>query len=355
MSKKNDKLFISLTKRYIVLVVIILINIFIMYFMNTAGIRQHRIEKKISIALGIIIGVIAIVLFTMWTSREIKRPLQKIDKALKTIMEGNYDNKLELDGSEEFVKVSETINFLIDKLKVSRDENKRLQESKNKMLLDLSHDIKTPITTIRGFSEALYEGMVTEENQKQRYYKTIYNKSERLGDLVNDLLELVKMDDSQYKLNLEKIDICELIRQIIVSYYDEILEREFDLEINIPEQSLFIKADSKLFKRVIVNLIENALKYNPNGTRLRIEVRDIGKFVVIEVADNGIGISKELRKKIFDAFVRGDESRSTDGGLGLGLSIAQKIVENHGGEISLMSGRRDEKTMFYIKMWKNIN
>ena len=222
------------------------------------------------------------------------------------------------------------------------------------MLLDLSHDIRTPITSIKGFSQALYEGMIDDENKKMRYYKTIYTKSERVAELVNDLFEFVRMDKIQYTIKLENIDICEYIRQIVLSYYDEIQNKGFELIINIPEEPIMLKVDIKLFKRVIVNLIENSLKYNSEGTKLRIEVRDANKFVVIEIADNGIGIEESIRDKIFDAFVRADKSRKSTGGSGLGLSIAKKIVENHGGEIKLLNPRGEENTVFYIRMYKDI-
>ena len=222
------------------------------------------------------------------------------------------------------------------------------------MLLDLSHDIKTPITSIKGFSQALYEGMVNDENKKIRYYKAIYTKSERVSELVDDLFEFVRLDKVKYTIKLENIDICEYIRQIVLSYYDEIENKGFELLINIPDEPIMLKIDTKLFKRVIVNLIENSLKYNIKGTKLRIEVRDFSKFVAIEIADNGIGIEESIADNVFEAFVRADKSRKSTGGSGLGLSIAKKIVESHGGQISLLRSTKDEKTIFCIKMYKDI-
>ena len=189
------------------------------------------------------------------------------------------------------------------------EENKKLEESKTRMLIDLSHDIKTPITTIRGFSAALYENLIEEEEQRKRYYKTIYNKSEKVGELVDDLFEFVELESVQYKLKLEVVDICEFLRQLIAEYFDEISEREFDLVVNIPEIVIELKIDKRLFKRVISNLIDNSLKYNPPGTRLKIELRELGRSIVIEVSDNGVGIPDDIKDTLFDPFVRGDSSR----------------------------------------------
>jgi len=305
------------------------------------------------IIVGTLVAILSIAFYSFWTAKKIQKPLEKIDKALGEIIKGDYNKKMDLEGNMEFVAVSDTVNFLIDKLKSSEEENKRLEDSKSKMLLDLSHDIKTPITTIRGFAAALHGGLVKDDGQRDRYYKTIYNKSERVGELVDDLFEFVKLDQGDYKLKFEKVDIGEFLRRILVDFIDEIEEKEFKLTINIPENPVECSVDNRLFKRVIVNLIENAIKYNPVGTSLRIELRQTIESIIIVIADNGVGIPENLQEKIFDAFTRGDESRKSDGGSGLGLAIAQKIVKSHGGEINLLSNTTEGKTIFHIRIGKN--
>lgn len=307
-------------------------------------------DYLIVIISGAFLGIVGIIIYSLWTAKKIQRPLRAIDNALVQVSNGNYDYKIDIDDDEEFVVVCNTINYLTEKLRISEEENKRLTESKNRMLMDLSHDIKTPITTIKGFSQALYGGLIVEEDKKERYYKTIYNKSERVSELVDDLFEFVKFENNNYKVNFEEIDLAEYLRQIIVLFVDELEEKSFNLDINIPEDQVMFKTDTKLFKRLINNLVENAIKYNDKGTTLRVDLRDIGKYIVIEVADNGVGIDEKVRDKIFDAFVRGDESRKSDGGSGLGLSISKKIVQNLGGEITLLPPSSKEKTIFYIKL-----
>lgn len=308
--------------------------------------------KVVSIAC--IISLISIIAYSIWIAKKIKKPLKMIDEALEKVIEGDYEEKLVIEGEREFVSISNTINFLIDKLKNSREENIRLEQSKTRMLIDLSHDIKTPITTIRGFSAALYEGLVEDEDKKEKYYKTIHNKAERVGELVDDLFEFVKMESTQYILKIETVDMCEFLRQVVVAYFDEIEDRKFKLIVKIPEEIIEFKIDSRLFRRVIANLIENSLKYNPEETNLRIELKNYKRYIMIYVADNGVGIPSNIRSKVFDAFIRGDSSRSSDGGSGLGLAIANKIVINHGGEISLEPSKEEEKTIFAIRMYKDI-
>jgi len=306
------------------------------------------------VSITFIISLASIIAYSIWIARKIKKPLKMIDEALEKVIEGDYEEKLVLEGEREFVSISNTINFLIDKLKNSREENIRLEQSKTRMLIDLSHDIKTPITTIRGFSAALYEGLVEDDDKKEKYYKTIHNKAERVGELVDDLFEFVKMESTQYILKIETVDICEFLRQLIVAHFDEIEDRKFNLVVKIPEEVIELKIDSRLFRRAVANLIENSLKYNPDETTLRIELKNYKRYIMIYVADNGVGIPSSIRSKVFDAFIRGDSSRSSDGGSGLGLAIANKVINNHGGEIFLEPVKEEEKTIFAIRMYKDI-
>ena len=154
------------------------------------------------------------------TTRNIKIPLKKIDEALGDIVEGNYSTKIDLQGANEFIVIGQTINYLTYKLERSVEENKKLEESKNKMILDLSHDIKTPITTIKAFSNALYEGMITDEEKKMRYYNTIAKKSEMVEELVNELFDYAKLDNG-VNIKKEKVNLCEFMREIILKYIYE--------------------------------------------------------------------------------------------------------------------------------------
>ncbi|MGL5149473.1 MAG: ATP-binding protein [Clostridium sp.] len=296
--------------------------------------------------------VINVTIYTIYTSKKLKRPLNKIDTALTNVIEGDLESKVEFDGEKEFEVIRDTINYLTYKLKKSQEENKRLQESKNRMLLDLSHDIKTPMTTIRGFSSALYDGLIEDEDKKNSYYKTIHKKSERVSELIDDLFEFVKMDAVQNTLKVESVDVCEMVRQIVLEFYDELEEKGFEIEIDIPENKIFVELDYKLIKRSLTNLLENAIKYNEEETKIGVYLVENSTNIIIDICDNGVGIPESIKTNLFDAFVRGDESRQSDGGSGLGLSIAKKVVENHGGEIKLISDSGKYRTIFRIILYK---
>lgn len=291
--------------------------------------------KVFLVAIGL--ALFCVILYSTWTARKISRPLKKIDNTLLDIINGNYNETLNLKGEEEFEVVKETLNFLITKLKKSEEENKRLEESKNKLMLDLAHDIKTPMTTIKSYSMALYEDMIDDENKRKEYYKTLYKKSERVSELIEELFELVKLDNPKSKINLSKVDITEELRITVLEFYEEIEKEGLELIIDIPEGPIFLDLDMKLIRRGISNILENSLKYNKDATYIKVELFKRANYVEIIIGDNGVGIPEEIKETAFDEFVRGDKSRGTNGGTGLGLAIAKKGIEKHNGEIKLLN------------------
>ncbi len=229
--------------------------------------------------------------------------------------------------------------IVIDQVKKIEDEDqakqKEYEKKRNLMLSDIAHDLRTPITTVSGYAKALSDGMVAEE-RKEEYLAAIQNKSKRMNDLITLLFDYVRLDSEGFKLTKEKTDICELVREAAAFQYQDIEDAGMELDVDIPEEIINITADKLQLSRVITNLITNAIKHNSAGTRIGLAlVRDGEKLRVI-VADTGKPIDKEHAEHIFEPFVMGDESRSTKGGSGLGLSIVKKVVEMHGFSIRLV-------------------
>ncbi|GKX67657.1 sensor histidine kinase [Inconstantimicrobium mannanitabidum] len=301
----------------------------------------------------LLLSITNIVLFSIWTSKKINKPLMELTKGITTMTDGNYDTKLEFKAEKEFAAIRDSFNYMTEKLKTTEEEKERIQQSRNRILIDLSHDIRTPISTIQCFSKALDEGLIEDQDKKQRYYHTIYTKCGRVSELINDLFEFVKLESTDYKPLLVESDFCEFIREIITEFYDEMEEKKYKLEICIPEREIVIAFDENIMNRAISNLLCNALKYNTEGTKLRIEIKELSSTVLLEIGDNGSGIPKHIQDIIFDPFVRGDEARKSDGGTGLGLAIAKKIVEKHNGKLELYTNNNGEKTTFTITLNKH--
>ena len=215
-------------------------------------------------------------------------------------------------------------------------KQKEYEKSRNLMLSDIAHDLRTPITTVSGYAKALEDGMVSED-KKPEYLAAIQRKSARLTDLINLLFDYVRLDSEGFTLTKEDFDICELCRETAAFMYQDIEDAGMELEVDIPEKLAKVNGDKLQVSRVITNLLTNAIRHNKTGT-------SIGLFLVIEddetirimVADNGDKIDEDYAKTIFEPFVVGDESRSTKGGTGLGLSIVKKVLDMHEWKIRLV-------------------
>jgi signal transduction histidine kinase len=298
--------------------------------------------------LFILLFILNIYLFSMWTSRKIGKPLNKVTEGIQLMSQGNDDVRLNFIAEKEFIIIRDAFNLMTEKLKESEEEKLKIEQRKNMMLVDLSHDIKTPITTIQNYSRALSEGLIQGEEKQLRYYSTIYQKSVRVNELVDDLFEFVKLESLDYKLITKNLDFIEFLRRIISEYYDEIEEKGIQLEIILPEHEIFIDFDEKLIARAISNIIINGIKHNPKGTRIRIELKEYNDEMVLEIGDNGLGIPVHIKDNIFEIFVSGDSSRRSSSGTGLGLSISKNIFEKHNWNLILLEPEGQEKTVFLI-------
>ncbi len=310
-------------------------------------IEKHILPNiKVFVALLLILLILNIFLFSRRISKKIGEPLNSITEGINTMSKGNYDVKLHFEAEEEFILIRDAFNTMIDEINRSEREKANIEQQKNIMLADLSHDIKTPITTILNYSKALNDGLIEDEDQKHRYLNTIYNKTLRVNEMVDDLFQLTKLESVDYELNLNREDFVELLRRIISEHYNEAMEKDISMDIVLPEYEIFLDFDQVLISRAISNIIVNGIKHNPRGTKLRIELKDYKDKIILEIGDNGKGIPDSIRGNVFEVFVTGDESRRSTKGTGLGLAISKKIFEKHGWKLELSNPRKDEKTIF---------
>lgn len=232
------------------------------------------------------------------------------------------------------------------------EEDMRLQyeRSRNLMLSDIAHDLRTPITTIAGYSKALNDGLITSDEKRKEYLDAIENKAERMSDLITLLFEYVRLDSDNFSLKKTKVDIAELLRENAALLYADVEEKGMEFEIDIPEESYETELDKLQFSRVITNLINNALKHNEAGTVITLKMEKTANEMQISVSDNGNMISPMIADHIFEPFVVADASRESKNGSGLGLSIAKKIVEMHGWTIELKQYYEEHEKSFVIKI-----
>ncbi len=223
--------------------------------------------------------------------------------------------------------VTKKVNELLER---DKEQRRQFDRKRNLLLSDIAHDIKTPITTICGYSRALADGVVTEEKQ-QAYLDAIYAKSMRMSDLITLLFEYVKLDSEGYALQKEKGDFAELVRENTALLYADFEEKQMQVDIQLPEEPVPYEMDKLQMGRAVTNLLTNAIRYGKQGGKVLIQLED----GVLTVADDGMEIEPEFAEHIFEPFSRADKARSTKGGSGLGLSISAKVVQMHGGSLEL--------------------
>ena len=229
-------------------------------------------------------------------------------------------------------KVTERLNLIDRERELMRQEEER---KRYLMISDIVHDLKTPMTTVSGYAKALSDGMVPEKDRDE-YLKAISLKTERMNEIILLLLDYVKLDSEGFSITPSQIDLSEFLRTIAAEKYTDIEAAGDELDIDIPEEEIPVKADARQFSRVINNLIANAVKHNPKGTSIGVFLKDDEYDLRILIADSGKLIDNDFADKIFDPFVTGDKSRSSSGGTGLGLSVSKKICKLHKFDIKLV-------------------
>ncbi|WP_068501842.1 sensor histidine kinase [Paenibacillus kribbensis] len=314
---------------------------------------QLAIQPPNPIPFYVLLFIASIILlvfgYSYWIARRIQKPLDSILQGLNEMIAGNYSKRLSISAEKEFMLIEERFNYMADVIETTTFEKRIAQESKQRLMMDLSHDLKTPITSIHGYAQALVEGRGEDRDRQKKYLTYIYKKSIQVAQLIQNMLELFKVDMPDFKPEVERREIGEFLRERLADVYGEVEQKDFLLNVSIPPHDVFAQYDPELLSRVIQNLISNALSYNPKGTHLRVELFDHEQDVSIEIADTGKGIPKELWTTIFDPFVRGDQARTHTGGTGLGLAIALKNTEKMGGTLTLRS-EGSESSIFTIHL-----
>lgn len=311
---------------------------------------QKQYEASLRILLLFLpLALAAAAGFIWWLNRKIRRPLDHLNGAIIAQAEGRPGEAGSCGGPQEIRRIGESFDRLSGQLAESEAERRRLDEARQKLIADISHDLKTPITVIAGYADAICDGKVPPE-EREHYLRAIQSKADSLAGLINAFHEYSRAEHPAFSLSRRRTELCEFCREYLAEKYDEIGLAGFTLQISIPEQPVFVQLDGFQFRRALDNLLSNSLRYNRLGTILFFDLAAQEKTAVLRVADNGIGIPAARRDTIFEPFVVGDDSRS-GGGSGLGLAITRRIVEAHGGTIVLASPPSEGRsTEFILKL-----
>ena len=293
------------------------------------------------------IGVFS-VSFLLLQSRSM-RYISRISSAMREIAEGDLNITLDVEGDDEFADMAENLNNMVEELRRLMDKERESERTKNELITNVAHDLRTPLTSIIGYLELLSGPVKLNEEMQKKYLDITYKKSKRLQKLIEDLFGFTKLNYGKISMKVSKVDIVKLLSQMLEEFYPNFMEKNLAYELQSNVTAKVITADGNLLARLFDNLINNAIKYGSEGKKIIVKVDATDTVVTVSVTNFGYVIPKEELPLLFEKLYRVEQSRSVNtGGTGLGLAIAKNIVDMHGGTIGVTSDLNG--TVFTVKL-----
>lgn len=298
------------------------------------------------------IGIFSVTFLLL--QRKSIRYIGKIASAIQNISEGDLTTQVEVVGDDEFAVMASNLNRMGADIRELMDKERESERTKNELITNVAHDLRTPLTSIIGYLELLSKGVPLGTETQQKYIDIAYTKAKRLEKLIEDLFGFTKMNYGKISMSVGKVDIVKLLGQLLEEFYPSFAEKDLTYELTSNVPALVITADGNLLARLFDNLINNAIKYGAEGKKVMVRVHGEEEIVTVSVINYGYVIPAEELPLIFNKFYRVEQSRSTTtGGTGLGLAIAKNIVDMHGGTISVASDLNG--TVFTVKLKVNFD
>ena len=307
-------------------------------------------HSDIVIVLGyVLVGIVIFSATFLLLQEKSIAYISRISDAISDISEGNLNTSVEVVGDDEFASMAENLNKMVEDIRKLMDKEREAERTKNELITNVAHDLRTPLTSIIGYLELLAGNQQVPADMQHKYIEIAYGKSRRLQKLIEDLFGFTKLNCGKIAMHVGQIDIVKLLGQLVEEAYPNFVEKglSYDLQSNVPAK--IINADGNLLARLFDNLIGNAIKYGADGKRVLVKIHAEGETVTVSVTNYGYVIPADELPLIFNKFYRVEQSRSSStGGTGLGLAIAKEIVDMHGGTISVASDLNG--TVFTVKL-----
>lgn len=292
---------------------------------------QEATKDMRAVVVGCMIPVFIIgAMLIYYSTKRIIMPLRDMNDAAKIIADGNFQNRIEVQSGDEVGQLAQSFNNMAESLE--KTENNR-----QKFIANISHDLRSPLTSIQGFISAIADGTIPPERQTH-YLNIVLEETARLTKLANDMTDLSKVEAGAINLELCEFDINDMIRDSLNVFETRLSAKKIRTQAVFEEEVTVVLADPNMIQRVIQNLLDNAVKFTPQDGEITVETTVKGEKVLVAVRDNGEGISREEQRKVFERFFKADSSRGLDkGGIGLGLSIVKEFIKAHGEKIEVKS------------------
>ncbi|RHV87918.1 sensor histidine kinase [Clostridium sp. OF09-36] len=296
-------------------------------------------QSDVVVVLGyVLIGILAFSVTFLLLQEKSAAYIGRISDVVERISDGDLNTKVEVVGDDEFSSMASNLNKMVEDIRRLMDKERESERTKNELITNVAHDLRTPLTSIIGYLELLSGQVVLPPEMQKKYIDIAYSKAKRLEKLIEDLFGFTKMNYGKLAMHVSKVDIVKLLGQLLEESYPNFANKglSYELQSNVPAK--IITADGNLLARLFDNLIGNAIKYGAEGKRITVKVMAAADTVQVSVTNYGYVIPAEELPLIFDKFYRVEQSRSTHtGGTGLGLAIVKNIVDMHGGTITVKS------------------
>ena len=301
----------------------------------------------LSACIAVLICIVLYQQFAFRTGTQIK--LKKISQKLEEIQDTDSDeNVMVFTDNKVLMDLAAQINRLLENQRKVKVDYRRSEISSKKMLSNISHDIKTPMTVILGYLEIM---RLNSSGENEMLLK-VEQKAQRVMELINQFFTLAKLEAGDTEIEISKINVCEACRENVLDFYELLTQKEFQVDVDIPEEAVFVRGNKDALQRILFNLISNVVRYGSDGKYMGMFLRSDEKYIYIDVVDKGKGIERAFAQNVFERLFTMEDSRNRKiQGNGLGLTIAQNLAHQLGGEITLES-EPNEKTTFTVKLWK---
>lgn len=304
---------------------------------------QESFREAYRLSLWAILVSIAVAYGILYIQiRRISDPLREISEAAKVIAGGEFQKRLNIDTGDEIEELGKSFNDMAESLE-------KIEDNRRNLIANISHDLRSPMTSIRGFIEGMIDGTIPEE-KREHYLNIVLEESKRLIKITNELLELSNMQQGKLEIRKEAFELNETIRRKLIAYEKRITEKQLDVTFSMFEEKTYAFSDQGLIERVLSNLMDNAVKFTPEKGSIEIKTSEKEKVILLEITNTGASISPEELKRVWERFHKGDASRGIyKGGYGLGLAIVKEIISQLDEKIWVSSGEGFVKFTFTVE------
>ena len=295
----------------------------------------------LEILLIILVAVLLSVVVVNYTTTRLTKPFLEINDTVQKYSKGDYNIRIPVGDSKEASQLATSFNAMADQLK-------DLEATRRSFVANVSHELRSPLTSIKGFLEAMQDGTI-DRRDYDKYIDVVLSETRRMAAMVNDLLDLARIESGKTALRLEVFDINELIRRTLLTFEARIYEKSMEVDVKFAIEQCYVEADNTQIGQVLRNIIDNAIKYSPEHSRLRIATYALKREAYVSISDSGQGIPEEDVPHVFDRFYKVEKAHTPthQSGTGLGLSIVKRIIDQHGQTITLKSARGKGSTFTF--------